>query len=89
MDGGPDATRTRRTGMSGDAGDALPGWTADQALDLVAQGYTAEQAERLTGFAADWLRARGRHHLTGAPGRAAPGPPVPAPRPDGDRSGTS
>jgi DNA-binding CsgD family transcriptional regulator len=86
MDGGPDVTRARRTGTSGDAGEALPGWTADQALDLVAQGYSAEQAERLTGFAADWLRARGRHHVAGVPGRAAPGRPAapgpgPAPRP--------
>ncbi|MGF1661298.1 MAG: response regulator transcription factor [Kineosporiaceae bacterium] len=75
MDGGPHVTGTARQSVAAPgAGEPLPGWTADQALDLVArQGYSCEQAARLTGFAAGWLRAHGR------PGRSGPAGATPRP----------
>jgi hypothetical protein len=35
-----------------------PGWRLEDAVDLVRQGYTAEQVERLTGWAASVLAAQ-------------------------------
>ena len=35
-----------------------PGWRLKDAVDLVRQGYTAEQVERLTGWAASVLTAQ-------------------------------
>ena len=34
-----------------------PGWTLEAALDLIAQGYSAEHAERVSGYAARHLIA--------------------------------
>lgn len=35
-----------------------PGWTATAATELLHQGYSPEQAERMSGFAAAFLRAQ-------------------------------
>ncbi len=35
-----------------------PGWTLDAAVRLLQDGYTAEQVERLTGFAAAHVSAQ-------------------------------
>jgi len=37
--------------------DPKPGWTLEAALDLIAQGYSAEHAERVSGYAARHLIA--------------------------------
>lgn len=34
-----------------------PGWTAEQAIDMVTQGYAPERIAELSGFAAPFLRA--------------------------------
>ncbi|MGF1645920.1 MAG: response regulator transcription factor [Kineosporiaceae bacterium] len=63
MEGGPETDGTaQECGTPPGAADLPSIWTEEQALDLVArQGYSYRQAERLTGFAADWLRTqRGR-----------------------------
>lgn len=62
------------------AADTVRSWTEDQALDLVTrQGYSFRQAERMTGFAADWLRDHARRHrpMVEAATRAAGAGPVP------------
>ena len=38
--------------------DPRPGWTLGAAIELVSQGYTLEQIERLTGWAATVLAAQ-------------------------------
>jgi hypothetical protein len=35
-----------------------PGWTEEQAVDLVRQGYSADRIAELSGFAAAYLRAQ-------------------------------
>jgi hypothetical protein len=49
-----------------------PGWTLDSAVDLLRDGYSAEQVERLTGFAAAHvsaqLRVRDKSLRTGEDG---------------------
>jgi hypothetical protein len=37
-----------------------PGWALDDAVRLVEQGYTAEQVERMTGWAAQHVLAQVR-----------------------------
>jgi hypothetical protein len=36
------------------------GWTGEQAIDLVRQGYTVDRVGKVTGFAPGWLRSQPR-----------------------------
>ena len=38
----------------------LPGWTLDQALDLLDQGYRVERVAELSGYASAFLAAQRR-----------------------------
>jgi len=38
--------------------ELVDGWSEEQALDLLAQGYSVEQVARRTGCTAAWLRAQ-------------------------------
>ncbi len=53
--------------QSRQAGTPKPGWTADQCLDLLAQGYTAERVAERTGFDVRWLRVQQRQIDGGSP----------------------
>lgn len=41
-----------------------PGWTQEQAVDQVRQGYSADRIAQLSGFAAAFLRAQVQTRVT-------------------------
>lgn len=41
-----------------------PGWTEEQAVDQVRQGYSADRIAQLSGFAAAFLRAQVQTRVT-------------------------
>lgn len=53
--------------QSRQAGDPKADWTAEQCLDLLVQGYTAERVAERTGFDVRWLRAQQRRIDGGSP----------------------
>lgn len=43
-----------------------PGWSEEEAVDLVRQGYSPDRIAELSGFAAAFLRAQLRSRATSA-----------------------
>lgn len=46
--------------------DPRPGWTLEQALDLLEQGYAVDRVAQLSGYARAYLAAQSPHSRRGS-----------------------